>query len=68
MDAVKICKSPLGGLGLFSQKDFLPGQVVLIESPFLLVPTEWENMAAALSDSSPSSKKIIDGENIQAIP
>ncbi len=65
MDAVKICNSPFGGLGLFSQREFLPGQVVLMESPFLIVPTEWENMTAALSDSSSSSKKILEGEKFR---
>ena len=62
MAAVEVRKSPLGGLGVFALRSFVPGEEVLCEAPFLKVrDLQWENMECADNPNSQSSKKIISG-------
>ena len=60
--SVIVQPSSVGGLGLFSCKKFKAGDIIIIEQPLLLVrKLEWEDMSAAHSDESESSKRIRDG-------
>jgi hypothetical protein len=62
MESTEVRKSSFGGLGLFSLKRFEVDDVILVESPLLAIRgLVWEDMEAALSNSSVSSKMIHSG-------